>query len=206
MVFFVQSCSTLNISNFPPGIEGPSTPKLLESFRQAARTSEAVSVTVDSTRWRVQGVGVMPHSQREVAWVDGGDARADTTSAFVHALASTFSSGITAAVARELELQPAPGRPLSSRTVTQALDMAETGQQAMSGVDFFTRLQFSAVADGAEFRRVCASLGRDTNSISVTERQRIDAQLDRSFEQARMQGTAPVGYDSAESWLLQALG
>ena len=76
----------------------------------------------------------------------------------------------------------------------------------MSGVDFFTRLQFSAVADGAEFRRVCASLGRDTNSISVTERQRIDAQLDRSFEQARMQGTSPVGYDSAESWLLQALG
>lgn len=187
----------------PPGANG--TP-LLDAFRQEASRHDAVHVTLDDSSWRVHGVGVMPQSRREVAWVSADEVPPDATSVFVQALQQSFSSGISQAVARALDLQPSPGQPLSSRTVTQALDMAETGHKALSGVDFFTRLQFSAVADGPQFRRVCASLERAGSSLLPAQREHIDRQLEQRFLEAQSRGASPVPPEVVEGWLKQALG
>lgn len=178
---------------------------MLEAFEQAAHKHDAVRITLDGAHWQVQGVGTMPQSRREVAWVSPDAAQSDTTSAFVQALGQSFSAGISAAVARQLDLQPAPGQALASRTVKLALDMAQTSRQALTGVDFLTRLQFSAAADGPEFRRVCESLALDAGALTAAERERIDAQLDERFAQAQASGASAVESDMAEQWLRQAL-
>lgn len=195
----------MNIQNPSfPTTGAPGSP-LLQAFEHAAATHDAVRITLDGTDFQVHGVGVMPQSRREVAWVSAADAQTDTTSVFVAALNQSFTSGIATAVARELDLRPAPGMPLASRSVQQALDMAQTGSRALSGVDFFTRLQFSAGANGLEFRQVCETLGRDHTAFTAAERQHIDTQMDQRFAQAQAQGVSPVGRELAEQWLRDAL-
>jgi len=194
----------LSIEN-PSSASGPHAAPSLDAFRTAAEQHDAVSLTLDGERWRVQGTGVLPGSGLKVAWVRPENAQADTTSAFVQALGQSFAAGISRAVARELDLHPQPGQPLSSRTVTQAIDMAETGQRALNGVDFFTRLQFSAAKGGREFRRVCAEEGHATSKLSAADIQRIDQQLDQRFAQALSSGAVPVTYHDAERWLKEAL-
>lgn len=196
--------SALNIQS-PWTAVATATSPLLDAFRQAAQTHDAVRITLDGADWQVQGVGTMPQSRREVAWVSPDAAQPDTTSVFVQALEQSFSSGLSAAVARSLDLRPAPGQALSSRTVNQAVDMAQTGQQALSGVDFLTRLQFSAASNGPEFRRVCESLGQEAGAVTQERRQHIDAQMDARFAQAHASGASPVSGQQAEQWLRQAL-
>ena len=57
-------------------------------------------------------------------------------------------------MSRELGLEPNPGKPLSARTVAQALDMAQTSRDALSGVDFLTRLALSATNGAPAFQPV----------------------------------------------------
>ncbi|WP_036596340.1 hypothetical protein [Ottowia thiooxydans] len=176
----------------------------LDAFRSAAQQHDAVQLTLDGEQWQVQGTGVLPGSGRKVAWVSPGSDQVDTTSAFVHALGQSFSAGISRAVARELDLHPDPGQPLSSRTVTHAIEMAQHGQQALSGVDFFTRLQFSAASGGPEFKRIATEAGL-SSGLQKDALARVDQFLDQKFAEAQSNGASPITYRDAERWLKEAL-
>lgn len=173
----------------------------LEAFHEAAQQGEWLHMSQDGAQWRVLATGTTP-SQRSVAWVE---PQADTTSAFVGALGQSFSRGIQASVARELGLQPAPGRPLSARTVLQAIDMAQTSQTAMQGVDFLTRLQVSAASNSTAFVEACRHAGVDSASMGAGQRSAIDARMQQRFEAAAAQGQSPVTESTARAWLAEEL-
>lgn len=194
----------MNIQN-PTSVSGSDATPSLQDFQTAASQHDAISLELDGEKWKVQGVGVMPGSGRTVAWVGPENEQTDTTSVFVQALGQSFSAGISRAVARELNLTPRPGQPLSSRDVTQAIDMAQTSQQALAGVDFLTRLQFSASKGGTEFKRVCAQENQDPKQLSPAALAHIDSQIDNQFQIAQAKGASPVSFADAERWLKAAL-
>lgn len=183
------------VSGMP--LSGPT----LDAFAEATKTGNAVYVSVSGQSLQVLGTGVMP-SGRSVAWVAPD---VDTVSMFTEALSYTYGQGIAITVARELGLTPSPGTPLSSRTVTLALDMARTSSQALSGVDFGTRLDCSAVVGGPGFTAACQALGIAPASLDSAQRQRIDEAMERKFEQAAAQGQSPVAPDIAQAWLRELL-
>lgn len=177
----------------------------LEDFREAASTHDQVIINHDGQKWSVKGIGSMPGSQRQVAWVQPHDSQTDTTSIFVEALQRSYSSGIARAVAHALDLQQSPGKPLAARTVTTALDMASTSQNALKGVDFLTELHFSAVNTGAGFTSVCQAIGLDHTQLDSSRMQQIDQGMAALFEAAEQEGRAPVSNDQAAKWLQQIL-
>ncbi|WYX20016.1 hypothetical protein WJ973_00485 [Achromobacter xylosoxidans] len=132
----------------------PSSPFVsLDAFAKAAQSGEDVYVDIAGETLRVLGVGSTPGG-RSVAWVA---PNVDTTGMFAQALARSYGQGIASAVSRELGLEPNPGKPLSARTVTLALDMAQTSRDALSGVDFMTRLALSATNDAPAFQQAVAT-------------------------------------------------
>ena len=159
----------------------------------------------DGSQLRVLAQGSTP-SQRSVAWVEP-DSNVDASSIFIDALSRSFSSGIQSAVGRELGLAPAPApnRPLSSRQVEQAIDMAETAQRAMSGVDFLTQLDCKAASNGGSFQRACSELGIPTGDVGALQRRNIDQAMTRQFHEAAEQGRSPVEAATALQWLKQAI-
>lgn len=191
----------MTINALPPPIPRGSTGPSLESFRAAAQGGDWLHLAQDGSSWQVKASGATP-SGRQVAWVE---PQGDTTSAFVDALGQSFSRGIQAAVARELGLQPAPGRPLASRMVEQALEMAQTGQTALDGVDFFTRLNVSAKQDSAEFLRACKQLGLDPAGVAPAQRTQVDALMQQRFDAAAAGLQGPVSPGVARDWLVQTL-
>lgn len=111
-----------------------STP-LLELFSQAAMRGPWVllrvgenGVEVCSTHSGVAGGRRQPRS------------RLDTTSAFLAALGDRYGAELEHAVSELLELRSAPGRPLRSRHVEQALAMTRHAATALDGVRFAARL------------------------------------------------------------------
>lgn len=194
----------MNLQNLSSTTGSQATPSLAD-FQTAANQHSNLSLELDGEKWQVRGVGVMPGSGRTVAWVGAESSQTDTTSVFVQALGQSFSAGIARAVARELHLEPNPGQPLSSRAVTHAIDMAQTSHQALAGVDFLTRLQFSASKGGSEFKRVCAQEGLDVAKLSSTTLAQIDRQMDSHFQIAQGKGAVPVLFTDAEKWLKAAL-
>ncbi len=140
--------------------------------------------------------------QRSVAWIE---PESDSQSAFVGALGQAFSSGIQAAVVRELGLGPAPGQPLASRTVQQAIAMAETSQKAMLGVDFMTQLMCSAVTSSSGFAAACRAEGVSPEAVSGPQREAIDAAMQQRFFHAASQGQSPVAPALAQQWLQSEL-
>lgn len=149
----------------------PSSPFLsLEAFAKAAESGQDVYVDVAGERLQVLGVGATPGG-RSVAWVA---PNVDTTEMFAQALARTFGQGIASAVSRELALEPNPGKPLSARTVAQALDMAQTSRDALSGVDFLTRLALSATSGAPAFQQACADAGVAPASLDAARRSSLD--------------------------------
>lgn len=193
----------MTISNsFPlPGAAGSAELPSLDAFQSAAEQGNWVHVSQDGSQWQVRATGTTP-SQRSVAWVE---PQSDATSTFVGALGQSFSRGIQAAVARELGLQPAPGRPLSARTVLQAIDMAQTSQTAMSGVDFLTRLNVSAASGSAAFAEVCRLAALDPAAFDPQQRAAIDARMQQRFDAASAQGLSPVSEPLARQWLAEEL-
>lgn len=130
----------------------PSSPFVsLEAFAKAAESGQDVYVDVAGEKLQVLGMGTTPGG-RSVAWVA---PNVDTTAMFAQALARSYGQGIASAVSRELGLEPNPGKPLSARTVAQALDMAQTSRDALSGVDFLTRLALSATNGAPAFQQAC---------------------------------------------------
>lgn len=185
----------------PSVATGIASPPALETFQKAAQQGEWLHVSQDGAEWRVKATGSTP-SQRSVAWVE---PHTDTTSTFVAALGQSFSRGIQSAVAHELGLQPAPGRALAGRTVLQAIDMAQTSQTAMQGVDFLTRLNVSAVHGSAAFIEACRHAGIAPETVGQEQRALLDARMGQRFEAAQDQRQGPVLEAVAGGWLRQEL-
>ncbi len=125
----------------------------------------------------------------------------DTASVFVASLGRGFSPGIQAAVVRELGLVPRPGEPLESAAVLQAIAMAETSRKALEGVDFMTRLMFSAAIHGTGFTQACAALGIPPEAVGAQQRAALDARMQKRFDEAAQQGQTPVAPALARQWL-----
>jgi hypothetical protein len=205
--------TTVNVSTAPIPPSGSVSPlPNLRAFEEAARQQKDGVIELDGDRLQVLATGATP-TQRPVAWVrpeasasgTGGVSSVDTTSAFVGALSQSFTGGITQAVARELDLAPAAGVPLASRTVSLAIDMARTGQQAMDGVDFLTRLDFSAANRGGGFDAACREAGMQPAELSAAQRTQVDRALDGRFADAAEAGQSPVSSEAAAGWLRQIL-
>jgi len=179
----------------------PHEPPGLDRFEAATHGSESIYISVSGQSMQVLGTGTTPGG-RSVAWVAPD---VDTTRLFTEALEHSYGAGIAKTVARELGLEPSPGKPLSSRTVTQALDMAQTSSQALSGVDFVTRLDCSAGAQGAGFKAACQALGLDPSSLDPQRCRDIDQAMQLKFEQAAAQGHSPVAPETARAWLRELL-
>ena len=130
------------IANIPSPGAGSLPLFSVDDFRREAAIGETVRLQVDGESFALVASGRTP-SGRSVAWVDGGG---DTTMMFVDALTGRYGNRLSQAVADELGLQPAPGKPLSSRTVREALEMAETASVALEGLRFAQQLA-SAPAD-----------------------------------------------------------
>jgi hypothetical protein len=177
----------------------PAEPAIAD-FREAARNAPEVHVALDQGHFVVLGQGHMSSSagSRSVAWVKGD---ADTTSIFVNALNRSFGAGVAGAVAREFGLEPTPGKPLSSRLVKEALNMAEAAQGALAGVDFLTFLDHSAVSGGAGYRAALSVAGLDASAVSPTQREAIDNAIRARFQEAAAQGASPVEPATAARWL-----
>lgn len=188
-------------------IENNSTPYpaqvSLDSFRQVADQHETITLSLEGDTWQVKGAGTMPGSGRQVLWVESSQPEVDTASAFIEALQSSYSSGISRAVARELDLKPSPGVPLASRTVKQAVEMAEVSAQVLSGVDFASQLRFSATGQGTDFRRIQEQMNLDP-PLSQAERREIDERMEQFFAQSRRSGVAPEATE-IEQWLRATL-
>lgn len=189
----------MNVSN-PLSADAIARPSL-DAFQQAAREGDWVHVSPDGTQWKVLGTGSTP-TQRSVAWIE---PEADATSAFVGALGHSFSQGIQASVVRELGLGPAPGKLLSSRTVMQAIDMAQTSRQSLQGVDFLTQLTLSAVGQSKAFNEACRTHGIAAPAVSSAQREAIDAAMQQRFEAAEREGRSPVAIRTAREWLDEAI-
>ena len=110
---------------------GNQVPLGVEDFRRGAELGDELRLQVDGENFKLIASGKTP-SGRSVAWVEGGDA----TGMFVSALKEAYGERLSQAIASELGLQAAQGKPLSSRVVTQALSMAETAGHALDGVRF----------------------------------------------------------------------
>jgi hypothetical protein len=176
-------------------------PPSLDRFEAATHGAESIYISVSGQSMQVLGTGTTPGG-RSVAWVAPD---VDTTRLFTEALEHSYGGGIAKTVARELGLEPSPGKPLSTRTVAQALDMAQTSSQALSGVDFITRLECSAGGQGAGFKAACQALGLDPAGLDTRQRQDIDQAMQQKFEQAAAQGLSPVAPETAQAWLRELL-
>lgn len=174
----------------------------LDAFTQAAQGGGDVFISVAGDQLRVLGTGATPGG-RSVAWVAPD---VDTSSMFAQALANTYGNGIASAVSRELGLAANPGKPLSSRTIEQAVDMAQASRQALEGVDFATRLACSASAGSSIFMAACNQAGIDPASLDAQQRRTLDADMQQRFDQAAASGQSPVSLDTARTWLSQLLG
>lgn len=169
----------------------------LADFASAASRGEAVYASSKGRSLQILGTGTTPNG-RIVAWVEPD---IDTTQLFTDALAHSHGMGIANTVARELGLISNPGKPLASRTVTQALELAETVAQVLAGVDFVTQLSHSAKALGTGFTALCQEMDINISDLSAEQRKHIDQAMHEKFEQAAAQGIGPVSDDTAREWL-----
>ncbi|AKP88239.1 hypothetical protein [Achromobacter ruhlandii] len=180
----------------------PSSPFVsLDAFAQAAQSGQDIYVDIAGETLRVLGMGTTPGG-RSVAWVA---PNVDTTAMFAQALAHSYGQGIASAVSRELGLEPNPGKPLSARTVTLALDMAQTSRDALSGVDFLTRLALSASNGAPAFQQACSDAGVAPASLDAARRGALDLAMQARFDQAAQSGQSPVSLATAAAWLRDLL-
>lgn len=177
-------------------------PLALDEFARAAEQGENVHVEVAGDRYRVLATGQTPGG-RSVAWVAPDS---DTASSFMQALSHTYGTSLSRTIERELGLAPNPGKPLASRTISQALDMAKTAQSALAGVDFMTALAFSAQSGGAAFRAACNEANIAPDALTPQEKSAIDQDMASRFGQAAAAGKSPIPPATAHAWLVEILG
>lgn len=189
-------------------IQNGFVPISLAAFHEQSKQGEALNVSINGQDFKLLALGNIASTDgstgRSVAWVQG---QTDTTTMFLQALSGSYGSRLSSAVAGELGLVSSPGKALSSRTVQQACEMAQTGQQALSGVDFLTRLEHSAVAAGNAFKSTLKRLDIDAQDLNSAARASIDARMSARFDAAA--GQSPLDSRTVSNWLveeLQALG
>lgn len=125
----------------------------------------------------------------------------DTTTMFIDTLSGMYGNGIGKAVSRELALSASPGRPLSARKIAQAISMAETALQALSGVDFATRMACLTTSGAPIFSKVCDAMGIDPASLDASQQAFINQAMYERFDDAAQRGESPVTNSTAEAWL-----
>lgn len=186
-------------SPIQPGNRGP-TPNL-DQFVETARTADQVAVAVDGHEWAVVGWGRTP-SGREVAALDPS---LDSTALLLRALTDRFGPVATQSAARALGLGPAPGQPIATRVIEQAVDASEAARSALNGVDFVTQVSASAVNHGRLFGEFCRQFGLSEASLTDEQRRAIDEDVSRHITTAQESGHQPVTVDEVRSWVFAAL-
>lgn len=104
----------------------------LDEFRRLVKLEEDAHIEIRGASLVLVATG-QTSTGRSVAWVEPSG---DVVSAFVAAIADVYGNRLSQIVADEIGLRPGEGRPLSSRTVMQALTMAETVSLVLDGVRF----------------------------------------------------------------------
>ncbi|MCF8161231.1 MAG: hypothetical protein K9J76_11040 [Polaromonas sp.] len=184
-----------------PSIGGASARQVLERFGESAARGATLQVSADGKDFKVLAMGQLSAASgatRSVAWVQSDE---DTTGIFLKAMSQSYGARVSSCVARELGLDPSPGKPLASRVVQQALEMAKVSGVALAGVDFMTMLDQSAVADGRGFQTACAELNVDPKSVNADTRLWLDSQMKLRFDDANANGQSPVSPADASAWL-----
>ncbi len=173
----------------------------VDAFRAGAIGADTLHVHASCGGMQVLGRSayVSGGAHREVAWVD--DPGTDASGMFLQALADTYGQGITTRVARELGLRPAAGQPLSARTVELALAAAETGRQALEGVDFLTMLEHSLRHGGPVVQGILKDLAIDPSRLDTGVQQRIDEAMRQRFADSAAVGQTPVPAEIARKWM-----
>lgn len=173
----------------------------LDAFIKAADTGHELYLEVDGEKLQIRAQGKTP-TGRAVAWVDPST---DTAAMFAGALKQSYGAGISSAVTRQLGLTEQPGKPLSSRVVSEAVRMADTAHQAIGGIDFATQIACSATAGSSLFLQACNDVGVEPSSVDAASRRLIDANMQQRFEQAALLKQSPVAPELAKSWLSDLL-
>jgi len=193
-VLFKGSMNSSSVTSLSPLLP-------LETYTEAAQSGQDLYVNINGEQHQVLSLGRTPQG-RSVAWLAPD---VDTTSMFTQALTQVYGQGVASAVARQLELTPAPGKPLSSRSVVRAIDMAKTAKDALSGVDFISRLSCSAVGNSPIFQQACKDSKLDPATISANQRKALDQSMSARFEEAAANGESPVSLTTAGHWLRDLL-
>ena len=180
-----------------PRSDGP----LLDAFQREAQLGPAVVAYTAAEGPVVQAVGQLS-SGREVAWLG---PTVDTTHEFLDAIGHRFGAAASARVRSELGLQPAPGRPLASRLIDPALAIARRTQSVLAGIDFMTRMAYSAQLSGRCFLAACRELDLDPARLDGPTRQRIDAAMAQRFAAAVDLPGNEVPQETAVKWLTDLL-
>ncbi len=182
-----------------------SSPPTLDAFINAARAAGdegEVRVRIDGSNCLVLATGKTA-SGRDVSWI--ANAEPDATSVYLSVFQKHFGKRLTNAVLEHFSDELSPGKPLSARTVTLALEMADRSLTVLSGVDFLTKLQSSAVAHGHNFEAACKRLGLNPATFNIETRTRIDGVIQNRFRAAFLDGESPVDMDRMQQWLLEAI-
>lgn len=180
---------------------GLSPRQILERFSDTSARGEAMVVSVDGTDFKVMAIGQLSAASgvtRSVAWVQSDS---DTTSIFLTAMSQSYGVNVSRAIANQLGLNPSPGKPLESRLVQKALEMATVSHIALGGVDFLTMLGHSAAAGGRDYLDVSAALNIDPKSIDADTRLWLDSQMKLRIENAHSNGQYHIQPAIASEWL-----
>jgi len=182
-------------------IRNSSARQILERFSERSTQDATLQVSIDGQEFKVIATGQLSTavgSTRSVAWVQSS---VDTTDIFLKAMSQSYGARVSNIIANELGLCPSPGKPLATRLVQQAFEMAKVSQVALSGVDFMTLLDHSAVSGGRDFLNAAAQLNVDPKSLKVETRQWLDSQMKLRFDEANASGQSPISAEVASVWL-----
>ncbi len=181
-----------------------SSPLSIDAFQQAASTGTEIQVSEQDGQLKLLGTGETP-SRRQVAWVEGSQQGNDAAALFLQTLLGSYGNRIGQAVARELGLDTQAGKPLTSRQVNLAIDMAATSQTAFSGMNFLSRTAISASANNAEFRAACGEAGVSAQSMDSDARKAIDLVFAKAFNAAADGDRNHIDLPTARSLMRDAI-
>ena len=93
----------------------------------------------------------------------------------------------------------------AGETEAGRLEVIRMTRQVLEGVDFMTRLSYSAIYGGPDFKRIASNLGIDPMALDSSTRQSIDVNVHQQFLRATESGDTPTRESTAEKWLKEAL-
>jgi hypothetical protein len=148
-----------------------------------------------------QALASRPGASGPVQGAGPAQALHGTAGRVIQTLQQAFGASIGKAIACELNLDPTSSHPVQACEVDRVLQIAQTAQLALQGVDFGSRLAHSACGDGPGFRRAAQSVGLEPGRIDISTRRDIDARMDARFNQAAATGQVPVPLKQVGEWL-----